>query len=761
MHGTRVSAGLDRALIDAANARRVGNPEVALQRLERLSERLETGPITPHGQRVALLHEQGLCYLDLSAADQARRAFSRALGAAGADWPVADPSRAALALLELMCGRAERAQARLAGRGSDRQATLLSLARLSLSHGQTKQTHAALDAAAHAPGGSRDIHPPISALRALTHLWEGDQERCGALADGVSESGEPFWLLVRVLRQRAAWVSTGKSRHLILALSAAEELEFMTSDGRARHLRPLALSQLAVLASLTGDMERSSQLAQDALRALRPLSIPEWPREALVRDLAFVFRATGDDESHRMAVSHLEGPQTSEWAERLRWVTGPRSRDALRPAGLGTGDSSGLEGLGIELVGNQDSPQGALLRGLMTRLGAHGARWWQSKRLVAASGSGCTLDGHKGVPIRLSDNEAIELIGSSKENICAIDHETLRTLAAAAHELSRNQDKIEALCEELDAAKARRDSAVRALERARRGPVAVVTGGTFPTVAGSSPMIRAVLDRLGLLASSSGPVLIEGLTGSGRRHLARALHGALGGVLGQCPMLDMKVVPKDGMREALLGLEDEANGGVFVASSAEEMPPDVVSWLLNRIEEGQLTGRLVLTLEITTSGPIAERLRTELAHGRVVVPALEDRVEDLPDILDKLAFQLGLTPELIDTCARKALARQRWPEQIRTLKRQLSAAMVRAAGGVIREEHLADHEETETSSRMEQSLDAGYHDAIRGFRRDLLRHALTVSDGNRTQAAKLLGVQRTYFMRLIRDLGADDIRPTA
>jgi DNA-binding NtrC family response regulator len=62
---------------------------------------------------------------------------------------------------------------------------------------------------------------------------------------------------------------------------------------------------------------------------------------------------------------------------------------------------------------------------------------------------------------------------------------------------------------------------------------------------------------------------------------------------------------------------------------------------------------------------------------------------------------------------------------------------------------------------MSLSLDAGYHDAIRVFRRDLLRHALTVSAGNRTHAARLLGVQRTYFMRLIRDLGADDIRPAA
>jgi two-component system response regulator AtoC len=226
-------------------------------------------------------------------------------------------------------------------------------------------------------------------------------------------------------------------------------------------------------------------------------------------------------------------------------------------------------------------------------------------------------------------------------------------------------------------------------------------------------------------------------------------------------MLDMNIVPEEAMRDALLRLEHEADGGVFVASSAGSLPPDTLSWLLNRLETGEMSGRLVLTLDVTASGPIAETLREHLVHGRVIVPALEDRLEDLPAVVDALALQLGVSPEAVDPGARTALSRRTWPGQIRELKQVLAAAAIRAGGGVIREEHLTEPSSTKKPDRMARSLDAGYHDAVRSFRRDLLRHALTVSDGNRTHAAERLGVQRTYFMRLIRDLGADDIRPAA
>ena len=47
----------------------------------------------------------------------------------------------------------------------------------------------------------------------------------------------------------------------------------------------------------------------------------------------------------------------------------------------------------------------------------------------------------------------------------------------------------------------------------------------------------------------------------------------------------------------------------------------------------------------------------------------------------------------------------------------------------------------------------GYHDAVERFKRDLLTRTLQAHAGNRTYAARALGLQRTYLIRLIRDLG--------
>ncbi len=50
------------------------------------------------------------------------------------------------------------------------------------------------------------------------------------------------------------------------------------------------------------------------------------------------------------------------------------------------------------------------------------------------------------------------------------------------------------------------------------------------------------------------------------------------------------------------------------------------------------------------------------------------------------------------------------------------------------------------------STAAGWHEAIRQFKRALLEQALACANGNRTYAARALGLQRTYLLRLIRDL---------
>lgn len=54
----------------------------------------------------------------------------------------------------------------------------------------------------------------------------------------------------------------------------------------------------------------------------------------------------------------------------------------------------------------------------------------------------------------------------------------------------------------------------------------------------------------------------------------------------------------------------------------------------------------------------------------------------------------------------------------------------------------------------------GYHEAVREFKRRLLTNTLAIHGGNRTHTARALGLQRTYLLRLIRQLEIDQPRPT-
>ena len=297
------------------------------------------------------------------------------------------------------------------------------------------------------------------------------------------------------------------------------------------------------------------------------------------------------------------------------------------------------------------------------------------------------------------------------------------------------------------------------MERHRRGAAVAVVGGWFPTVAGRSVALKAALDRLGLLADTALPVLLEGTPGTGRRHLARAFDTHLGGQPERCPVLEMYLVPPGVMMDTLARLEAEAAGGCYVIAGAEHLTPEAASWLISRADDPARRSRPVLTLAEAEQGPLADALRRAFAPGRVRVPGLDERLEDLPRLIDAVALVIGKRPEQIGTGARAVLARRAWPGHVAELRELLAAAAVRAGAGAVLPEHLESVAADARDTNLSESLELGYHDAVRSFRRELLRHTLRTTGGNRTRAAELLGVQRTYFMRLIRELGADDVRP--
>jgi len=750
---------VERAVNDGVAAREAGRYREAVDRLSAAAAQVGAGPLRREA-RVALGRELGLAYLGLEQPREARHALMLALERSDGEQALEEPVRAALGALELMLGDVRAARRWLADRGRDRRATLLALARLRVLEGDHAEAEGALQSCEQAPGGSLGIAPASSALRSLVAIWEGRPDQARMLYDGVATQGNAYWELVRLAILRAVWVQTGDGRYLRLAVGAAEELRF--GEGRGTWppgFAAAAAAHHAVLLALTGDLSLALDAADTARAQLGDLCLPEWPRQAILHDLAVVYRDAGQTDRWHGLAEELGGLPAGPWPERMRRVTGPRADGARTPPRSSergvTGTSGALMLAALGVLESRQSPLAALTLGLVEALGARGATW-RSPSGATLARVGARDEGEGGadpVTIDLEHAGKLTVDGLGPDALCQIDRACLERLARAARQIAHEQEGVRSLRAAHELADAGRAAAEEALERARRPGSAPVLGGRFRTVVGRSEALRQLLDRLAALATVSTPVLLEGAAGSGRRHIGQAFAALGRDDAPPCPTLDLALVPPDAQVGTLERLRTRAGSGCYLIAHAEHLTPEACSWVVAAAAAGP--GRPVFTLDRDAAGAIPETLRGTFAVGRALVPGLDERLEDLPMLLDAFLREAGRRPEDLSTAARSVMARRPFCGHVAEVRTLVHHAAVRADQGTIQPEHLEADAEAPALA-LSDSMELGYHDAVRSFRRDLLRHALGVTAGNRTQAAELLGLQRTYFMRLIRDLGAAD-----
>jgi Nif-specific regulatory protein len=94
-----------------------------------------------------------------------------------------------------------------------------------------------------------------------------------------------------------------------------------------------------------------------------------------------------------------------------------------------------------------------------------------------------------------------------------------------------------------------------------------------------------------------------------------------------------------------------------------------------------------------------------------------------------------------------------WPGNVRQLKNAVERMVVRASGEALTPD-LLPPEIAAAPAPVEPDLDAlSYKDALAAHKRRVVQNALARTDGNQTKAAELLGLQRSYLNRLIKELG--------
>jgi Nif-specific regulatory protein len=306
-------------------------------------------------------------------------------------------------------------------------------------------------------------------------------------------------------------------------------------------------------------------------------------------------------------------------------------------------------------------------------------------------------------------------------------------------------------------------------------------GNRYQIVGESRRLQKAISDAL-KVANSKTSTLILGESGTGKELLARLIHRA--GPRRDKPMivLNCAALPETLLEAELFGHEkgaftgaisrkigkfELADGGSLFLDEIGEMSPGMQAKLLRALDEGRfyrVGGNVPISVDVrvisATNRDIAEevaeeRFREDLYYRLNVVqihmPALREIKEDIPlladHFLDILKQEKGLQHLGVSEKAMEKMLGYDWPGNVRELKNALERAVVMGNGQDVLFEDLPISSPKTGYPGLEMGLTL--KEAEDSFKKEFIALNLKHAGGNRSKAAKIMGIQRTYLSRLI------------
>ena len=361
-----------------------------------------------------------------------------------------------------------------------------------------------------------------------------------------------------------------------------------------------------------------------------------------------------------------------------------------------------------------------------------------------------------------------------------------RELAGATALLDAGVDDV--IAEPLDelavALALRRVGATRLAVR-RAG--AAGAGGLLPLVGDGEAMqrLRAMIKQI---AATRSTVLILGESGTGKELVARAIHEASPRRGRRFVAVNCAAIPATLLESELFGhargaftdairdkagLFEEATGGTLFLDEVGELPVPLQAKLLRALQEGEIRrvgDTASIKIDVRLIAATLRELADDVAAGRfredlyyrlnvlpVRIPPLRERTEDIPQLArffaQRHAARHGLGEVALPDAVVGALAAQPWPGNVRELENVIERALVLADGPEIDLAYLS------TVMNMRAPPEAGDPDelsikkATRDLEQELIRRALGVTLGNRTNAAKLLEISHRALLYKMKEYG--------
>jgi transcriptional regulator with GAF, ATPase, and Fis domain len=299
---------------------------------------------------------------------------------------------------------------------------------------------------------------------------------------------------------------------------------------------------------------------------------------------------------------------------------------------------------------------------------------------------------------------------------------------------------------------------------------------------GHSPEWTNVLKKATQVAATETTVLVQGESGTGKEVVARFIHRASPRRDGPFVAINCAALPEQLLESELFGYErgaftgaqqskagqiELASNGVLFLDEITEMTLSAQAKFLRVLQEREfqrLGGTRIIRANVRVIAATNRDLRKAVEQGAfredlfyrlqvfdIAIPPLRDRNGDVLPLADAflqdIARSFGRPPAGLTADAKRALLDYRWPGNVRELRNALERAAILCEGGLIAPQHLLLP--TEPHAATAETTD------LNEVERQTIGHVMRETRGNKSRAAKRLGLTRTQLYGRLRKYGLD------
>jgi DNA-binding NtrC family response regulator len=312
----------------------------------------------------------------------------------------------------------------------------------------------------------------------------------------------------------------------------------------------------------------------------------------------------------------------------------------------------------------------------------------------------------------------------------------------------------------------------------------------FDNIVGHSAAMREIFQTVVRVAPTRTTVLLAGESGVGKDMIARAIHQHSPRKSGPFVKINCTALPENLMESELFGYEkgaftganaskpgkfEQADKGTVFLDEIGDVPTNIQVKLLRVLQEREferLGSNVTRSVDVRVVAATNADLRAALEQGRfredlyyrlnvvpINVPPLRERKEDIPFLamhfVNKLAKDLSSPIEQISPAAMDRLLIYTWPGNVRELENTIERSMVLANGNVLEpaDIRIENIRQPNGVSTQEALLPEGV--TLEQWEQNMIREAMRRADGNKSQAARLLGLTRNALRYRLSQMGME------